>query len=87
MTNKDALPSFEAYVIEDALPERVLAIVRLTWLDDNGRTDEIQEFALYKNGVDPKARLRSIISGAKRAGADVAVILGCSPKDLGFKDV
>ena len=82
---QDASPCFEAYVSQDrCLPNELLAIIRLTWLDDNRRVMEVGEFAIKKKGQFPEAMFRNVIAAVGQCGAEVYVICGCEPKVLGF---
>jgi len=66
-----------------ALPEEVLAVVRVTW-DKDGRASEADETVLMEDGENGYEAFRGLISTALDKGANVSIMSGYRPEDLGI---
>jgi hypothetical protein len=66
-----------------ALPEEVLAIVRISWYKQ-GKADEVDETVLLEDGQNGYDAFAALVAGALRQGANVSIRSGYSPEDLGI---
>lgn len=66
-----------------ALPEEVLAIVRISWYKQ-GKADEVDETVLLEDGQNGYDAFAALVGGALRQGANVSIRSGYSPEDLGI---
>ncbi len=66
-----------------ALPEEILAIVRVSWYVD-GKPDEIDELVLMEDGQNGYDAFAAIVSSALQRGANVSIRSGYAAKDLGI---
>ena len=66
-----------------ALPEEVLAIVRITWYKD-GKADEVDQVTLMEDGQNGYDAFASLVSTALKQGANVSIRSGYQPEDLGI---
>jgi hypothetical protein len=67
-----------------ALPEEVLAIVRISWYKD-GKADEIDETVLLEDGQNGYDAFAALITTALNRGANVSIRSGYQPEDLGIQ--
>jgi hypothetical protein len=66
-----------------ALPEEVLAIVRISWYKQ-GKADEVGETVLLENGQNGYDAFAALVGGALRQGANVSIRSGYAAEDLGI---
>jgi hypothetical protein len=66
-----------------ALPEDVLAIVRISWYKQ-GKADEVDETVLLEDGQNGYDAFAALVGDALREGANVSIRSGYSPEDLGI---
>jgi hypothetical protein len=66
-----------------ALPEEILAIVRVTWYVD-GKPDEVDQMVLMEDGQNGYDAFAAVVSSALQRGANVSVRSGYAAKDLGI---
>ena len=66
-----------------ALPEEVLAIVRVTWYK-NGKADEVDQVTLMEDGQNGYDAFAALVGSALNRGANVSIRSGYSPEDLGI---
>ena len=67
-----------------ALPEEVLAIVRISWYKQ-GRADEVDETILFEDGQNGYDAFAALVSTALNQGANVSIRSGYAPEDLGIE--
>ena len=67
-----------------ALPEDVLAIVRISWYKQ-GRADEVDETILFEDGQNGYDAFAALVSTALNQGANVSIRSGYAPEDLGIE--
>lgn len=66
-----------------ALPEEVLAIVRVTWYK-NGKADEVDQVTLMEDGQNGYDAFAALVGSALNRGANVSIRSGYAPEDLGI---
>ena len=66
-----------------ALPEEVLAIVRISWYKQ-GKPDEVDETVLFEDGQNGYEAFAALVGTALRQGANVSIRSGYAPEDLGI---
>jgi hypothetical protein len=66
-----------------ALPEEILAIVRVTWYVD-GKPDEVDQMVLMEDGQNGYDAFAAVVSSALQRGANVSIRSGYAAKDLGI---
>ena len=66
-----------------ALPDEILAIVRVSWYVD-GKADEVDEMVLMEDGQNGYDAFATVVSSALKRGANVSVRSGYAAKDLGI---
>jgi hypothetical protein len=66
-----------------ALPQEILAIVRVSWYVD-GKPDEIDEMVLMEDGQNGYDAFAAVVSSALQRGANVSIRSGYAAKDLGI---
>jgi hypothetical protein len=66
-----------------ALPEEVLAIVRVTWYKD-GKADEVDQVMLMEDGQNGYDAFAALVGSALNRGANVSIRSGYAPEDLGI---
>jgi hypothetical protein len=66
-----------------ALPEEVLAIVRVTWYKD-GKADEVDRVMLMEDGQNGYDAFAALVGSALNRGANVSIRSGYAPEDLGI---
>ena len=66
-----------------ALPEEILAIVRVTWYVD-GKPDEVDQMVLMEDGQNGYDAFASVVQHALQGGANVSIRSGYAAKDLGI---
>lgn len=66
-----------------ALPEEVLAIVRVTWYKD-GKADEVGQVMLMEDGQNGYDAFAALVGSALNRGANVSIRSGYAPEDLGI---
>ena len=67
-----------------ALPEDVIAIVRISWYKQ-GRADEVDETILFEDGQNGYDAFAALVSTALNQGANVSIRSGYAPEDLGIE--
>ena len=67
-----------------ALPEEVLAIVRISWYKQ-GRADEVDETILFEDGQSGYDAFAALVTTALSQGANVSIRSGYAPEDLGIE--
>jgi hypothetical protein len=67
-----------------ALPEHVLAIVRISWYKE-GKADEIDETVLLEDGQNGYDAFAVLVQSALNRGANVSIRSGYQPQDLGIE--
>jgi hypothetical protein len=67
-----------------ALPEHVLAIVRISWYKE-GKADEIDETVLLEDGQNGYDAFAALVQSALNRGANVSIRSGYQPQDLGIE--
>lgn len=71
------------YYVRGDLLGKYFAIVRISWIDDNGAY-YVNEHCIEKREIDVIEALRQIVTMALRAGDDVSVICAEDPYYLGI---
>lgn len=66
-----------------ALPQEILAIVRLSWYKD-GKPFEVDETTLYEDGQNGYDAFNALVQVSLNRGASVSIKSGYEPKDLGI---
>ena len=66
-----------------ALPEDILAIVRVSWYVD-GKPDEVDEMVLMEDGQNGYDAFAAVVSSALQRGANVSIRSGYAAADLGI---
>ena len=66
-----------------ALPEEILAIVRVTWYKD-GKADEVDQVVMMEDGQNGYDAFAALVTGSLNRGANVSVRSGYAPQDLGI---
>jgi hypothetical protein len=66
-----------------ALPEEILAIVRVSWYVD-GKPDEIDEIVMMEDGQNGYDAFASVVQRALNKGANVSIRSGYAAQDLGI---
>jgi len=66
------------------MPEDMLAIVRLSWFRD-GKPYEVDEFQIVDTTDNGYDALGAVVTEAITCGADVSVISGMTPEELGLE--
>jgi hypothetical protein len=66
-----------------ALPEEVLAIVRISWYKQ-GKADEVDETVLLEDGQNGYDTFSALVGNALRQGANVSIRSGYAAEDLGI---
>ena len=66
-----------------ALPEEVLAIVRVTWYK-NGKADEVDQVTIMEDGQNGYDAFAALVGSALNRGANVSIRSGYAPEDLGI---
>lgn len=66
-----------------ALPEEILAIIRVTYYKD-GKADEVDQMTLLEDGQNGYDAFAAVVSQALQCGANVSICSGYKPEDLGF---
>jgi hypothetical protein len=66
-----------------ALPDEILAIVRVTYYKD-GKADEVDQVTLYEDGQNGYDSFAALVSQALNRGANVSIRSGYRPEDLGI---
>jgi hypothetical protein len=66
-----------------ALPEEVLAIVRISWYKQ-GKADEVDETVLLEDGQTGYDAFSALVGDALRQGANVSIRSGYAAEDLGI---
>jgi hypothetical protein len=66
-----------------ALPDEILAIVRVSWYVD-GKPDEVDEMVLMEDGQNGYDAFAAVVSSALQRGANVSIRSGYAAKDLGI---
>jgi hypothetical protein len=67
-----------------ALPDEILAIVRVTWYK-NGKADEVDQTVLMEDGQNGYEAFAALVGGSLRRGANVSIRSGYAPQDLGIE--
>lgn len=67
-----------------ALPEEILAIVRITWYRD-GKADEVDQITLMEDGQNGYDAFAALVGSALNRGANVSIRSGYRPEDLGIE--
>jgi hypothetical protein len=66
-----------------ALPQEILAIVRVSWYVD-GKPDEVDEMVLMEDGQNGYDAFAAVVSTALQRGANVSIRSGYDAADLGI---
>jgi hypothetical protein len=66
-----------------ALPQEILAIVRVSWYVD-GKPDEVDEVVLMEDGQNGYDAFAAVVSSALQRGANVSIRSGYAASDLGI---
>lgn len=66
-----------------ALPEEILAIVRITDYKE-GKADEVDQVVLYEDGQNGYEAFAALVSSSLKRGANVSIRSGYKPEDLGI---
>jgi hypothetical protein len=66
-----------------ALPQEILAIVRVSWYVD-GKPDEIDEMVLMEDGQNGYDAFAAVVSSALQRGANISIQSGYDAADLGI---
>jgi hypothetical protein len=66
-----------------ALPQEILAIVRVSWYVD-GKPDEVDEMVLMEDGQNGYDAFAAVVSTALQRGANVSIRSGYAAADLGI---
>ena len=67
-----------------ALPDEILAIVRVSWYVD-GKPDEVDEMVLMEDGQNGYDAFAALVGSSFRRGANVSIRSGYAPQDLGIE--
>jgi hypothetical protein len=66
-----------------ALPDEILAIVRVTWYKD-GKADEVDQVVMMEDGQNGYDAFAALVGSSLRQGANVSIRSGYMPRDLGI---
>ena len=66
-----------------ALPDEILAIVRVTWYKD-GKADEVDQVVMMEDGQNGYDAFAALVGSSLRQGANVSIRSGYMPQDLGI---
>lgn len=67
-----------------ALPEEILAIVRLSWYK-NGKAEVVDETTIYEEGQNGLDAFAALVGTALQRGANISIRSGYRPQDLGIE--
>lgn len=74
-------PTLDYHV--SALPEEILAIVRVTWYR-NGKAEEVDQVVLMEDDQNGFDAFAALVGSSLRQGANVSIQSGYQPQDLGI---
>ena len=72
------------HYVQQELPNRYFAVVRMEWRDDDGEIVQVDEVKLIDEGVDTIEGFVAVARKAMLGGADISMICPYDPEHLGL---
>ena len=72
------------HYVQQELPNRYFAVVRMEWRDDDGKIVQVDEAKLIDEGVDTIEGFTEVARKAMIGGADISMICPYDPEHLGL---
>lgn len=74
------------HYVQQELPNRYFAVVRMTWRDNNRKVVQVDEIKLIDEGVDTIEGFADVAKQAMLGGADISMICPYDPEHLGLNE-
>ena len=74
------------HYVQQELPNRYFAVVRMEWRDDDGKILQVDEARLIDEGVDTIEAFVEVARKAMLGGADISMICPYDPGHLGLNE-
>ena len=74
------------HYVQQELPKRYFAVVRMEWRDDDDKILQVDEARLIDEGVDTIEAFVEVAKQAMLNGADISMICPYDPKHLGLDE-
>ena len=74
------------YYVQQELPNRYFAVVRMEWRDNDGKINQIDEVKLIDEGVSTIEAFGEVAKQALMSGADILMICPYDPEHLGLDE-
>ena len=74
------------HYVQQELPNRYFAVVRMEWRDDDDKILQVDEARLIDEGVDTIEAFVEVAKQAMLNGADISMICPYDPKHLGLDE-
>ena len=74
------------HYVQQELPNRYFAVVRMEWRDDDGKILQVDEARLIDEGVDTIEAFVEVARKAMLGGADISMICPYDPEHLGLDE-
>ena len=72
------------HYVQQELPNRYFAVVRMEWRDNDGEIVQVDEVKLIDEGVDTIEGFVAVARKAMLGGADISMICPYDPEHLGL---
>ena len=79
----DTSEKYNVHYIQQELPNRLFAIVRMAWRSEQG-IDIVDEAKLIDEGADTIAGFAELMQKAIEGGAEISIICPYDPEDIGL---
>ena len=74
------------HYVQQELPNRYFAVVRMTWRDDDRKVAQVDEVKLIDEGIDTIEGFTEVARKAMLGGADISMICPYDPEHLGLNE-
>ena len=74
------------HYVQQELPNRYFAVVRMTWRDDDRKVVQVDEAKLIDEGIDTIEGFTEVARKAMLGGADISMICPYDPEHLGLNE-
>ena len=74
------------HYVQQELPNRYFAVVRMEWRDDDNKIVQVDEARLIDEGVDTIEAFVEVAKQAMFGGADISMICPYDPEHLGLDE-
>ena len=74
------------HYVQQELPNRYFAVVRMTWRDNDRKVVQVDEVKLIDEGVDTIEGFTDVARKAMLGGADISMICPYDPEHLGLNE-